>query len=132
MKLAKFRPWLLGFAFVSFCVVPQLVAERPAPRDAEIIQIRIPCVTKVTVKYPDGSELKLSPEEQVAFVFLVSTELLEYNCSDPIYLGRACSLDEHDKRIGCHKSGNAVVIPIFNSGYRAGRLFISSAGAPFR
>jgi hypothetical protein len=39
---------------------------------------------------------------------------------------------EPDKPIGCHKSGNAVVIPIFNSGYRAGRLFISSAGAPFR
>jgi hypothetical protein len=99
MKLAKFRPWLLGFAFASFCVVPQLVAERPAPRDAEIIQIRIPSMTKVTVKYRDGSELKLSPEEQVAFVFLVSTELLEYNCSDPIYLGRGCSFDDLNKGI---------------------------------
>jgi hypothetical protein len=99
MKLAKFWPWLLGFACGSLCVVPQLVAERPAPRDAEIIQIRIPSVTKVTVKYPDGSEPKLSPEEQVAFVVLVSAELLEYNCSDPIYLGRACPLDELIKGI---------------------------------
>ena len=64
-----------------------------------VFQIRLPSVTKVIVKYPDGSEIKLSPDEQVAFVFLVSTELLEYSCSDPVYIGRACSFDELIKGI---------------------------------
>jgi hypothetical protein len=103
MKFVKFRPWLVEFAFVAFCVGPQLVAERLAPQtpltsDA-VSQARLPSVTKVTVKYPDGSEIKLSPEEQVAFVFVASTELLEYSCSDPTYIGRVCSLDELVKGI---------------------------------
>jgi hypothetical protein len=104
MKFAKFRPWLLEFAFVAFCAVPQLVAERPAPQprstgNAAGFQIRLPNPTKVIVKYPDGSEIKLSLEEQVAFVFLASTELLEYSCSDPKYIGRVWSLDELIKGI---------------------------------
>lgn len=80
-------------------MVPRLAARTPASLQppaggASASQIRIPSVTKITVKYPDGTEVKLSSEEQVAFVFLKSIEFLEYSCSNPTYLGRVCSLDE--------------------------------------
>jgi hypothetical protein len=99
MTLAKFRPWLLGVAFLSCCAVSGLLtksqaAQKSALDGASASQIHLPDATRVTVKYPDGSDVKLSPEEQVAFVFLVSMEFLEYNCLNPAYLGRACSLEE--------------------------------------
>jgi len=56
--------------------------------------ILLPRGTRVSVKYEDGSEVKLKAEEQVAFVFLVSMEDLEGYCWSGAYLGRACSLDE--------------------------------------
>jgi len=68
--------------------------QKPPSDGASPSQVRLPGGTKVIVKDPDGTEVKLSPEEQVAFVFLENIELLEYSCFNPSYLGRACSLDE--------------------------------------
>lgn len=101
IKLANHRLGLLGLAFFSACAAPLLAAQTSAqnqpPQKAPTTsssQIHVPAYTKVTVKYPDSTEVKLSPEEKVAFVFMASIELLEYNCFNADHLGRACSLDE--------------------------------------